>query len=100
MEETSLEDFLDAETGGGDSIEAEKSDTTEAETEQAAEAERDGDTSERIADVEADESVLPTAVTSRYVPDGIGCEACGDRVVRVWSEVDGRVVCSVCKDWG
>lgn len=40
----------------------------------------------------------PATATSRHVPDGKPCAACGTVVSRLWIQ-EGEAVCPDCKEW-
>ena len=124
MRETSLDEFVDRDGGGGDgSSEGDGSESEDGrESEPAAasgpdsEPEQDAGSepgaepelesgpepepdsgSEPELDRELD-AVEPAVSTYDWTPIGADCEACGTAVERRWRD-DGRLVCADCKAW-
>lgn len=99
MEDRSLDDFFDDDSGA----------TAEAEGD-ADQGEADPDVDDSDEDDQADgaddtggprvdpSSVEPTAATYTWSGDGGDCDACGEVVDRRWCQ-DDRLVCPECKDW-
>jgi hypothetical protein len=104
MDDASLDDFLDADSGETADSEATDSgaddDTTEAE--KSTDTETDADHSDQPTDPSSPRvepaHVDPATVTSRWDGEGVLCSSCGTRVERAWESPDG-VVCPSCKEW-
>lgn len=111
MDDASLDDFLDdgesssdddaatdqataePEEGATDEPTTEPDDGATAEPDEASE-----DADESGSDEGAGDDVAPATSTMTFSPDGASCGACGERVVRRWTD-DGALVCRACKEW-
>lgn len=105
MEETSLDDFLDAGTNstesdqkgasGGGPTDGETVDgaTSDSETERRTDASDDGACAAGHTD-----GIESAATTFAFSPEGVICVRCGDRVLERWRSEEG-LVCSECKEW-
>jgi formylmethanofuran dehydrogenase subunit E len=92
MEERSLDEFVEAddEPGDDESGGSEDNASTDA-TDDASEQQ----SSEPPVDPS---TVEPATPTSRYEPDGIPCQKCGEEVRRLWVDEE-RSVCRSCTSW-
>lgn len=119
MDDTSLDDFLDAgeddegvEDGDNEGVaDAPDSDTTPdasgddaPATEADADAHDAGDGPATEADADAPDTddsavdVEPATTTYQWTPAGATCAACGETVERRWRGDEG-LVCPNCKEW-
>lgn len=100
MEDTSLEDFLDAGDESGEE-EPEPSDgDSRAGKEQSREESQPSESDSHGGDDSAVDpaEVAPAEVTALWMADGRCCTACGTEVKRLWTDGDTEV-CSACKNW-
>lgn len=114
MEDTSLDEFLSADTDESDDgeVTAQEGDVEEdvaddpsgevTDTEEQTDGSPGGDgVAADAAEVdtgdEAD-TVDPATTTSRWTGDGVVCPRCGETVERGWQSVD-ELICATCKEW-
>lgn len=108
MDETSLEDFVDA-GADEDHADTEAGERAEERTDDRERSRGDEPPAQEHADTETESdeasgppvapaAVQPATTTYRWSPEGVVCTACEATVERLWN-ADRGLVCGNCKRW-
>ena len=98
-EDTSLDDFLDGESGEQPAADEESTGEAESASEAGqAEEPATGGGAEPADATASSVDVEPAATTYAWSDEGTTCDDCGETVERRWQQA-GELVCVECKDW-